>query len=133
MDLDFAFLCDYAEVTNKINALGIGFNAITAVQVPHVHPLFFLVVQIRSTVVEAGQKKLEVRLIDADGNDIMPTRQMTFEVPKPTSGIESLGRMNIALRNISFPHYGSYSLHILVDGHPLHRVGFSIAKPPTTA
>ena len=43
MNLDFAFICDYAEVSGKINALGIGFDTIYSPKVPAKHPLFFLV------------------------------------------------------------------------------------------
>ena len=41
MQVDFAFICDYAEATNKINALGIGFDTIMAARVPTRHPHFF--------------------------------------------------------------------------------------------
>jgi hypothetical protein len=43
VDIDFAFICDYAEIGNKINALGIGFDTIHVQQIPH----FYLVAQIR--------------------------------------------------------------------------------------
>ena len=42
MQVDFAFICDYAEATNKINALGIGFDTIMAQKAPVKHPSFFL-------------------------------------------------------------------------------------------
>ena len=45
MRVDFAFLCDHAEVSGKINALGIGFDTIYARKVPARHPYFFLVAQ----------------------------------------------------------------------------------------
>jgi hypothetical protein len=67
--VDFAFICDYAEATGKINALGIGFDTIFAPNVPTKHPSFFLVVQLRASTVEAGDKQLKISLIDADGQN----------------------------------------------------------------
>ena len=34
MDVDFAFVCDYADVSTKINALGIGFDSVFLPQLP---------------------------------------------------------------------------------------------------
>ena len=82
MNVDFAFICDYAEATGKINALGIGFDTIYAPNVPAKHPSFFLVIQLRVNVVEAGEKTLEVRLIDEDGKDIIPTVSGKFSIQK---------------------------------------------------
>ena len=56
MHTDFAFVCDAAEATSKINALGIGFDTIYANQVPVRHPHFSIVLQLRSSAAEAGQK-----------------------------------------------------------------------------
>ena len=72
MKVDFAFLCDHAEISGKINALGIGFDTIYAQQVPARHPYFFLVAQVRASIAEAGDKQLTVRLIDEDGKDLTP-------------------------------------------------------------
>ena len=72
MNVDFAFICDHAEVAGKINALGIGFDTMYAPEVPFKHPSFFLVVQVRASAVEAGEKSLEVHMIDEDGKEIIP-------------------------------------------------------------
>jgi len=99
MKLDFAFICDYAEATRKINALGIGFDTIYAPKVPCKHPSFFLVIQLRANVVEAGEKNLEVRLIDEDGKDIIPAIGGKFSIPKPSAGTESIGRIAMQFGN----------------------------------
>lgn len=132
MIIDFAFVCDYAEVTGKINALGIGFDTIYAPNVPAKHPSFFLVLQLRANVVEAGEKNLEVRLIDEDGNDIIPTLRGKFDIPKTTGGTESIGRIAMQFHNIEFPHYGAYSLHAIVEGLEVVRVPLRVSPPPQT-
>ena len=132
MKLDFAFVCDYAEATRKINALGIGFDTIYAPRVPCKHPSFFLVIQLRANVVETGEKNLEVRLIDEDGKDIIPTVSGKFRVPKPPTGTESIGRIAMQFGNVEFPRYGSYSLHAVIEGQEMVRVLLKVSPPPQT-
>lgn len=132
MIIDFAFICDYAEATGKINALGIGFDTIYAPKVPCKHPSFFLVIQLRANVVEAGEKTLEVRLIDEDGKDTIPTVGGKFSIPKPTGGTESIGRIAMQFHNVEFPQYGSYSLHAVIEGLEMVRVPLRVSPPPQT-
>lgn len=132
MDVDFAFLCDYAEVGPKIYALGIGFDTIIAPQVPVTHPLLYVVVQLKSSVGEAGQKNLEVNLIDEDGKQIVSPIRQSFNVPKPIAGAASIGRLALAFHNIKFPQYGSYSIHVAIDGHEVQRLSLKVAPPPST-
>ena len=132
MKPDFAFICDYAEVTGKINALGIGFDTIFAPNVPSKHSSFFLVIQLRASVVEAGEKNLEVHLIDEDGKDIIPVLRGKFSIPEPIVGTESIGRIAMQFHNVEFPRYGSYSLHAVVDGCEMVRVPLKVSPPPQT-
>ncbi|MGD0352670.1 MAG: hypothetical protein ABSB38_04155 [Dehalococcoidia bacterium] len=131
MNIDFAFICDYADVTNKINALGIGFDTIFAPKVPTKHPNFFVVVQLRTNLVEAGDKNLEVFLIDEDGKEIVPPLRTKFNIPKPQAGTESIGRLAMRFDNTEFPKYGSYSLHVVVEGHEMVRIPLKISPPPS--
>ncbi len=132
MNIDFAFICDYAEVTGKINAMGIGFDTIYVPTVPCKHNLFFLVMQLRATVVEAGEKKLEVNLIDDDGKNIIPTLRAKLNVQKPNTGTESIARIALQFNNVEFPQYGSYSLHATLDGHEMVRVPLRVSAPPNS-
>ena len=56
MKIDFAFICDYAEAREKVNALGIGFERVIAAKVPVKHPHFSVVVQVKFTRTEGGNK-----------------------------------------------------------------------------
>jgi len=132
MNPDFYFICDYAEVTGKINALGIGFDTIYAPKIPCKHPHFFLVIQLRANVVEAGEKALEVRLIDEDGKDIIPIIRGKFSIPTPAVGTESIGKIAMEFNNVEFPRYGSYSLHAVIEGHEMVRVPLKVSPPPQT-
>ena len=130
MKPDFAFVCDYAEVTGKINALGIGFDTIYAPNVPCKHPQFFLVIQLHANVVEVGEKNLEVRLIDEDGGNIIPTLRGKFVIPKPVAGTESIGRIAMGFKDVKFPRYGSYSLHAVIEGIEIVHVPLKVSRPP---
>lgn len=130
MKLDFAFLCDYADVTGKINAMGIGFEMIYATRLPAKNRLFFLVAQFRVSSVEAGQKRLTVNLIDEDGKDIIAPTQGSLNVPRPGNATESTARIAMEFNNVEFAKYGSYSLHLLVDGTEMAYLPFKVAPPP---
>ena len=131
MNVDFAFVCDYADVTGKINALGIGFDTIFAPKVPFRHHTFFLVLQLRANVVEAGEKNLKVDLIDEDGKGVIPPLTGKFNITKPPAGTESTGRIAMRFDNVEFPKYGAYSLHVVVEGHEMVRVPLRVSPPPS--
>ena len=134
MVIDFAFVCDYADSGNKLNALGIGFDTIYAPNIPCVHPNFHLVVQLRSSIAEAGRKDVEVRLIDADGKDVIPQLSASMEVPQPPPGaLDTHGRLVVGFAGVQFPAYGQYALHVVVQGNEMVRIPIRVAQPPTTA
>lgn len=133
MDIDFAFICDYADATGKMNALGIGFDVIYASKVPVKHPSFYLVAQLRASIAEAGTKDIEFHLIDADGTDVIPPLRHKFEIPAPKGTTETIGRLAMAFRNVEFPRHGLYSLHLAVQGREMVRIPLRIAPPPSAA
>ena len=130
MQVDFAFICDYAEATNKINALGIGFDTIMAQKIPARHPNFFLVMQLRANTVEAGEKNFEVALIDDEGREVLTPLKGKLNIPRPPSGTESTGRLAMRFDSVEFPKYGSYSLHVVVEGHEMVRIPLRVITAP---
>jgi hypothetical protein len=133
MQVDFAFICDYAEATNKVNALGIGFDTIMAPKVPVRHPTFFLVVQMRATVVETGEKNFEIHMIDDDGREIIPALKNKLNIPRPPAGTESTGRIAMRFDGVEFPRYGSYSIHVVIEGHEMARIPLRVSQAPPPA
>jgi len=129
--VDFAFLCDYAEVTRKVNALGIGFDTIHAAQTPCKHRHFSVVIQLRASVVEAGQKNVAFHLIDEDGKDIIPPVTGQFTIPRPKGATESIGRFVMEFGNIEFPRYGSYSVRVTLEGMELAVLSFRVSPLPS--
>ena len=132
MEVDFAFICDYAHAGQKLSAIGIGFNTIAARQLPAVHPQFHMVAQLRASVAEAGQKDFTIRLIDADGKDVVPAISGKFNVPRVEGATEATGRLAVAFNNTRFPAYAHYSLHLVVQGNEMVRIPLRVvAAPPS--
>lgn len=132
MELSFAFLCDYADQSGgKISAIGIGFDTIYAPKVPAIHPIMFAVIGIRFSSVEVGQKNIGIRLIDVDGQDVIPHMDAVINVDRPNPGFLSRGiRMAVAMNGVAFPKYGEYVLTWLLGGQEIARAPIRIAEPP---
>jgi hypothetical protein len=133
VDIDYAFICDYAEggPRGKISALGIGFDSIFAPKVPHRFPHFHLVFQLRASIAEVGRKGVFVSLIDADGKEVVPPLKREIEILKPSPGeIEATVRGNIGFANVEFPRFGNYSIHVVVAGVEMTRIPLRVVEPP---
>jgi hypothetical protein len=130
MKVDYAFICDYAEASGKVNALGIGFDIIYAPQVPVHHRHFCLVVQLRASIVEAGPKKVEVHLINQDGKDIIPIIRGQIAFPKVEGRTDSIGRLVMEFSNVEFKGYGPHSVRLAVEGVEMVDVPFTVSEPP---
>lgn len=130
MNTDFAFICDFAEATAKINALGIGFDTIVAAQLPMRHPHFSLVMQLRASTVEAGQKKIQVNLVDEDGRDVIPAIQGQFNLPRTEGRTHSIGRFVMEFNAVEFKNYGQYTVTVAVEGLEVASIPFRVIAPP---
>jgi hypothetical protein len=127
MDCDFAFLCDFAEQDRKLHAVGIGWETIQAPSLPHRQPNMGIVVRLRGSVAEAGTKDVSVRLIDADGKDVISAihQQVSFE-PR---GMEGHVNLVVQLTNVQFNAYGSYAAYVTVGGEQKARLSFTVMEP----
>lgn len=130
MNKDFAFICDFAEASGKINALGIGFDVIYAAQLPARHSHFSLVVQLRASITETGQKIIQVNLIDEDGKDNIPPIQAQVNIPRTEGAPYSIGRFVMEFGNIEFKRYGSYSVSVTYEGNEIATIPFRVSAPP---
>lgn len=131
MELSFAFLCDYADQSAKMTAVGIGFDTIYAAKVPASHRLMFAVLGVRFTVVEVGPKQLGVRIIDADGTDIAPPMDTTINVEPPPPGFTHRAvRVALGLQGLTFPRYGDYSVRFLIAKQEVANIPLKVTPPP---
>ena len=130
MDLEFAFLSDFAEESGgKLHALGIGIDTIHAAEAPTRHPLLTMVAQIRYSVAEAGTHRLEVGGYDADGQQIIDRIEGEMRLP-PVSGTSGTARVLVNLVGVNFPTYGDHSFHLVLNGVEVSRASVRVAPPP---
>lgn len=134
MRTDHAFICDYAlEAGGKVHAVGIGWTNIQTSLMPVTHSTMTLVVRLSGSIAEAGTKEVGLKLIDADGANVLAPfeREVEFVVDPPA--LE--GQMNIVanFNAVMFEKYGQYAFHVLVQGTEMARVPFTITEiSPTT-
>jgi hypothetical protein len=130
MDTEFVFLCDYAQQESKLNAIGIGWDTIMAPELPVRHTIMTFVARLRGSVAETGLKEVTLRIIDADGQDVIPPveQHMQFNVQSPAL----FGFLNVVVQlgGLEFQNYGAYAIHLLLSGNELARVAFQVAQPP---
>ena len=130
MEIEFAFLCDYAQQESKLNAIGIGWDTIMAPELPVRHTIMTFVARLRGSMAEVGVKDVAIRIIDADGQDVIPPvqQQMQFNVQAPAL----FGFLNVVIQlgGLEFRGYGAYAIHLLLSGNELARVAFQVIQPP---
>ncbi|MCY3693824.1 MAG: hypothetical protein OXP37_09565 [Chloroflexota bacterium] len=129
MDIDFAFLCDHAEKAGKVSALGIGFDTIYAAELPQRHHRLCVVARFRAHKTEAGRKRVQFDIIDADGGELVSIKG-AIEIPEPTTKLETAQTLILNFDDLEIQRYGPHSVHILVEGIEMKRIGFSVLVPP---
>ena len=132
MELDFAFICDYADTQGKVAALGIGFDTIYAKELPCRHALMCFVTRLRAHRTESGHKTVKVDIIDSEGAEVATTTgDIEFKQP-PDNILESTATVAFRFEGLEFQRYGAYSLHLLLDGNEIHRIGLNVSPLPVT-
>ncbi len=132
MEVNFAFLCDYADQSGgKMTAIGIGIDTIYTAKVPATHPLFYSIISIKFSTTEVGPKQVGMHLIDADGKSVVPPMDATINVGSPLPGL-LYRNQNIVLvmRGVTFPKYGDYTVSWLLGGQEIKTVPLRVVSPP---
>lgn len=138
MELDYALLCDSAQVSQgKTFILGGGVTILWRQQFPA--PLgISLVLQLTYHRTEAEtDHQLRFQVIDADGNPILPEIGADLHIGGPAEGVPASVPLAAPLI-VPFPPLpalqrpGSYSVEILLDGRHLKSLPFAVAHPPAS-
>jgi len=132
LEVNFAFLCDYADQSGgKMAAIGIGFDTIYAAKVPARHQLFFSVISIKFGTTEAGPKQVGMHLIDEDGKDVVPPLDATINVGSPPPGfLYRTQQIALVMHGVTFQRYGDYAVSWLVGGQEIKAITLKVAPPP---
>ena len=131
MDIDFAFLADTAQESGgKLHALGIGIDTLVAAEIPVSQAALAAVVQVRYPVAETGTKTLAIRVVDADGGNVIEPIDSQVSFPAPQGVPAGTMRVIIALNSLTFPRYGDYAIQIALDGHDVASLRLAVVPPP---
>ena len=134
MNVEYAFLCDYATSSNKLTAVGIGFDSIYVGGLPAIHPQLFVVLALKFTASETGRKRaFEVHLQDADAKDIIPPITGDLDIQTPAEGMTyRTHRIVSGLYGLKLEQLGNYQISWLIDGNEAHSLHFRIIQGPKT-
>ena len=134
MNVEYAFLCDYADPSNKLTAVGIGIDSIYAEVLPAIHPQLFVVLALKFTASETGRKRaFEVHLQDADAKDIIPPITGDLDVQTPAEGMSyRTHRIVNGLYGLKLEQFGNYQISWLIDGIEAHAIHFRVIQGPRT-
>jgi len=130
MELDFALIADAANVSQegKLNILGI-FDTIWAREFPVRHAAMVFVLRVKADFTDQGSHTLEVRLLDADGEQLFKA-EGPIQVPGSAPGRPVKPHVIIGLSGVSFRSPGDYSFEVMIDGHHLKSVPLYIMEAP---
>ena len=132
MEVSFTFLCDYADNSGgKLTAVGIGFDTIYATSMPATHRTLFAVICLQFSSVETGTKQIGLRVVDADGHNVIPAIDQELIVQPPANGFTYRNqRIVFGLGDIRFNAFGDYAIVFLVNGQEVSRTPVRLAEPP---
>ena len=134
MNVEYAFLCDYANSSNKLTAVGIGIDSIYVGGLPAIHPQLFVVLALKFTASETGRKRaFEVHLQDADAKDIIPPITGDLDIQTPAEGMTyRTHRIVSGLYGLKLEQLGNYQISWLIDGNEAHSLHFRVIQGPKT-
>jgi len=116
MEIEIFTLSDYAENFNGRLVIGGTFDLIGAAMFPTNHPSCALSLKMRFGEKEIGKHSLQLRLIDSNGNNIIPDLNTQVEVLAAQNGVSYSGVCCVfKLANVRFPSIGRYSFELYVD------------------
>ena len=130
MRIDFAVVCDYALIDQygKLSVLGI-FHHIWVTQFPTVHPRLHLVLRLKGARTEIGQHKVQIKLTDADGREIITgDGEVTFS--EPPAGVLEVEAGAVLVFDVPFEQAGKYQFEIEVDGDIHTEVPITVSPGP---
>ena len=78
---------------------------------------------------DKGRKHvLEVRLLDAVGNQVQPAQIIRFDVPDADDYPRSTAQLDLIFPNVPFLRFGIHHLDVILDGKRARRVYLSIQQ-----
>lgn len=131
MDIQVATLCDSAmDYNGKLCVLGT-FDTIGSRNLPVVHQNCVLAMRICFRSVDEGEHDLAIRIIDADGEDVIPALPpVKFEIRIPQDVDFVTRNMIFHFQQLQFQKAGTFSLEISVDDDNLCSIPLRVLYVP---
>jgi hypothetical protein len=71
-----------------------------------------------------------VRLVDADGRDVMAVQQTDLALGEPSDSAFGSFRVVVAMSQLKFDSYGDYAFHVTIDGNEIARAPLALVASP---
>jgi hypothetical protein len=131
MQVEVFTICDAATSDNgKLNILG-SFDTIWVRQFPTVYPHCALAVKMRFQAIERGDHAFMIRLIDEDGQNILPPANGKFHLNIPDTQRSAATDVVLNIQSLNLPKLGEYALELAVDGRSEISLPLFIRQAPS--
>jgi hypothetical protein len=128
MQMLSALLCDFAaDYGGKLNVLG-AFDTIMAQEFPVTHDHCSLALRALFHDTDEGRHKIEIKLIDSDGGNLLPKLELDTEMRLADEMFFASQNVVIHLNSIRFEKPGQYSIDVYFDGKIISRVPLQVIK-----
>jgi hypothetical protein len=132
MDIEIFALCDAAtDSGGKLNILG-AFDRIYVRQLPAVHPHCAIALRIRFDRIEAGEHRVRISLIDADGKPVIPSLDGNINVNIPPDLTSICANLVLDINGLKLEKADLYSIELAIDGRHEKSLPLTVVqiKPP---
>jgi adenine specific DNA methylase Mod len=116
MEIEIFTLADFAQDNHsKLTIVGT-FDSIQSKQFPCTHPSCSIATRLRFSAKETGNHDFRLRLIDADGKEMIQAIEGNISIPAPANGL--LTSINVVANfvQLKFEKPGRYSFELYIDG-----------------
>lgn len=129
MELKYAHLADYAAPGNAGKPIIVGvFDAINTQNLEAIGmPICYLIGAFTARLSEGSEHTLLVKLVDADGNEVLNSELPLKFSPTPRRELSS--NFVLALFGVPLPHTGEYAFDLFVDQQLKGSVPFFVHDP----
>ncbi|MBF0121798.1 MAG: hypothetical protein HQL21_00135 [Candidatus Omnitrophica bacterium] len=131
MVVEIFSLCDAATSENgKLNLLG-AFDTIWVKQFPAVYPHCTVAIRIRFSSLEAGSHRLDVRFMDEDGKNILPTAGGPLQITMPEGQRSVSTNLILNIQSLKLERPGEASLELSIDGQLIVSLSLFVKQIPS--
>ena len=115
MKIEIFALCDAAtDSFGKLNILGT-FETIYAASAPVEHPACAVALRLRFERIERGEHTIQLNVIDADGNLMLPAVKANARVQFPDKLNSHATNLILNFQRLKLPKFGEYSIDLALD------------------